>query len=275
MARKRLGANKRQKIAERRNTASKKKRSGVGKVLFTCLKAVLLVFGMITGGYWGVKKAMPHIGKLDFLKIENIKIYGNKHVLTTEILSLASIEKGIFMLDLKMNEIREKLLKIPWIEKVNIKRKIPNTVIITVCERKPIAFVNIGSVYMTDCTGYLWPLKPSTYWNLPVISGLKDTIISIPNRRLTPEGLARMHLFFAEVHKVSNMNPPGITQIDFSEKYLVRVRLEAIPAVVELNSGSIGEGMKNVCEILRTMEENTEKTPRHINLCYNNIAFVR
>lgn len=274
MAKKRIGANKRHKIAEKRKITSKKQRGG-RKLLFTCLKVVFLLSGLAAAGFWGVKKAIPYIGKIDFLKIENITVNGNKHVNTSEVLSLASIEKGVFMLDLKMSDISKKLKKIPWIEKVSIRRKIPNTVMITVFERKPIAFINLGSVYMTDRSGYLWPLKPNTYWNLPVISGLKDTVAGGTTHRLTREGLLRMNSFFEEVHKVDKGIPPGIAQIDFSEDDIVRIRLESVPVQVALNNGNIAASLNNLGEILRTVEETAGKTPRHINLCYNNIAFVR
>lgn len=274
MAKKRIGANKRQKIAEKRKKAPKKHR-GSKKLLFTCLKVVFLLSVVAAAGFWGAKKAIAYIDKFDFLKIENITVNGNKYVNTSEVLSLASIEKGVFMLDLKMSDIRKKLQKIPCIEKVRIRRKIPNTVTITVYERKPIAFVNIGSVYMTDRTGFLWPLKPNTYWNVPVISGLKDTVIDGTTRRLTGEGLMRMNGFFEEVNRIDKGIPLGIAQIDFSKKDIVRIRLESIPVNVALNSGTIAVGLNNLCEILRTMEGRAEKTPGHINLCYNNIAFVR
>lgn len=275
MARKRVGANKRQKIAEKRKKVPEKNRGGAGKLLFTCLKIVFLLSGLAAAGFWGVKKAVPYIGKIDFLKIENIMVNGNKHINTAEILSLASIEKGVFMLDLKIADISRKLHNIPWVEKVSIRRKIPNTVLITVYERKPIAFVNLGPVYLTDRSGFLWPLKPNTYWNLPVVSGLKDTVAEGTTRRLTTEGLLRMNSFFEEVHKVDNSIPPGIAQVDFSKKDIVRIRLESIPTQVALNSAALGESLNNLCEILKTVEGTDEKAPGHINLCYSNIAFVR
>ena len=274
MARKRVGANRRLKIAGKRKKTPKKQRTG-GWPVFTYIKAFGLVVCIGGAGFWGTKKAAPYIDKFDFLKIENITVKGNKQVNTSEVLSFASIEKGLFMLDLKVSEISKKLQKIPWIEKVNIKRKIPHTVVITVHERKPIAFVNLGTIYMTDRSGYLWPLKPNTYWNVPVISGLKDTTCNGTIHRLNEEGLLQMNSFFDEIHKIDNDFSLGISQIDFGEKGVVSVRLESIPVHVELNSITISKSLNNVGEILKRIEDNTKKTPRHINLRYNNIAFVR
>lgn len=274
MARKRVGANRRLKIAQKRNKASKKQRTARWSVS-TYLKAIGLVVCIGGMGFWGIKKAAPYRDKFDFLKIENITVHGNKNVTTADIISFASIEKGIFMLDLKVPEISKKLEKVPWIEKVNIKRKIPNTVVITVHERKPIAFVNLGTIYMTDRSGYLWPLKPNTYWNVPVISGLKDTTCNGSLHRLNDDGILRMNSFFEAIHKVDNDIPFGISQIDFSEKGVVSVTFESIPIRVELNSNAISRSLNNLCEILKRVGNRTKKTPRHINLRYNNIAFVR
>ena len=274
MVKKRIGANRRIKKAEKRKKTPKKQRAITGPV-FASIKTLGLVACIGGIGFWGTKKAAAYIDKFDFLKIENITVNGNKQVNTSEVLSFASIEKGVFMLDLKVSEISKKLLKIPWIEKVNIKRKIPNTVVITVQERKPIAFVNLGTIYMTDRSGYLWPLKPNTYWNVPVISGLKDTTCDGTIHRLKKESLLRMNSFFDEADKIDNAMPLEISQIDFREEGVISVRLESIPIHVELNRAAISKSLNNVCEILKGIEGNAKRTPRHINLRYDNIAFVR
>ena len=54
----------------------------------------------------------------------------------------------------------------------SVSRHFPNTVVLRLTERTPIALVNAGRVRYTDDCGVLLPLFSCTYSNLPVVSGL-------------------------------------------------------------------------------------------------------
>ena len=173
---KRIGANRRLKLKDRKRKAPKKVRGIVSRSV-GCIKVLFFALCLGAAGFAGARKASGFITTVDFLKVRTVEVHGIEQVDTAEVLSLAAIQPGISMLDIKRRDIGKRIQNNPWIAKVKVRRKIPHTIVIAVTERIPVAFINLGSIYMTDKNGFLWPLKSHTYWNLPVISGLTDTLI--------------------------------------------------------------------------------------------------
>lgn len=271
--RKRIGANQRLEKTKKRQRASRKK-PGTLRRIATVVKVVCLLASLTVLGVIGAQKAAVHINTVEFLNVKHVLIQGVEQIDTAEVLSLAAVEPGISMINLGVSDIRRRLLKNPWIAKAQVRRRIPHTVVITVVERKPVALVNRGAVYMVDQTGLLWPLRSHAYWNLPVMSGLTDTIVN-GDHRLSEDGLMRMNTFLDDINSSDKNYTLGISQIDFSDREIICVKLESSPVQVILGSHSIVKGLDDLRKILETVKENSERMPRHINLCYNNIAFVR
>ena len=74
-----------------------------------------------------------------FFKIQNIKIVNNHLIDKNEIIKklTAIYEKNIFFIE--RNDIERPLKSIDFLEKIEVKKKYPNTIIIKVHETKPIA----------------------------------------------------------------------------------------------------------------------------------------
>lgn len=271
---KRIGANKRLKRKNKKRSMPARD-TGVTSRLITFAK--LVCFGALTGllGFLGAQKAVGYVNRIDFLKVTNCTVKGVEHVDSAEVVALAAVQPGISMINLKPSTIRKRILKNPWIEKVSVRRKIPHTIAITVVERKPIAFVNLGSVYLADHRGRLWPLKSYTYWNLPVFSGLADTLIGSTDHRLKTSHLIKMKTFLREARPAEDENSLGISQVDFSREGVIGIKLGSNALYAELKSNRVREGVKNLQKILETIRNNEKKMPQHVNLCYSNMAFVR
>ncbi len=119
------------------------------------------------------------------LKIESVEIGGNKTVPTDIILekifwSLGDVHsKSIILLDLE--KLRNDLTSIGWIESVDIKKKLPDKLIITVIERTPkLLWQNSGKVWLADKYGNLLTQKvEKKYIYLPLVIG-KEPLKDIP-----------------------------------------------------------------------------------------------
>jgi len=271
---KRVGANRRLKMKSRKRKAPKKVRGIISRSA-GFIRVVLIALCIAALGFFGARRASGFITTIDILKVRTIEVHGVEQVDTAEVLSLAAIQPGISMLDMKMGDIRKQIRKNPWIAKVNVRRKIPHTIVITVTERKPVAFINLGSIHMSDQDGFLWPLNSHTYWNLPIISGLADTIIDNTCHKLKKDQAEKMSTFFKDIRSSDEQVPLRISQIDFSKNDVVSVKLESSPVHAVIKSSTVVKDMHNLREILRIMEEKAEKMPRYINLYYNSVAFVK
>lgn len=126
----------------------------------------------------------------NFCNIQEVIIQGNDFLSEEEIFFSSGIKLGenIFKLDLKksINFLKQE----PWIKEVEIKRVIPNKIIIYLTERESAAIVYSGEEYFF-CTkeGMLLSKisEPEETFDLPLISGLENNEIKIGEMIDKPE----------------------------------------------------------------------------------------
>ena len=95
-----------------------------------------------------------------FFKIQNIKIVNNHLIEESKIIEkLTEIyEKNILFI--KRNDIERPLKSIEFLEKIEVKKKYPNTIIIKVYETKPVAILfKENSKYLLDSSSNLIPFN--------------------------------------------------------------------------------------------------------------------
>jgi cell division protein FtsQ len=118
----------------------------------------------------------------NFCNIEEVIIKGNDCLSKDEIFYKSGIQLGenIFKLDLKKS--KDSLIQEPRIKEAEIKRVIPNKIIISIKERKAAAFVCIGEECFTSSKEGLILSKidkPEEGFGLPLILGLEIDEIKI------------------------------------------------------------------------------------------------
>lgn len=83
----------------------------------------------------------------------------------------ADFERSIFSVPL--GERRRRLLAVDWVEDASISRVWPDRLVVRIRERKPVAFVPIGStVMLVDAFGALLEPPPQSQFAFPVLRGI-------------------------------------------------------------------------------------------------------
>ena len=118
----------------------------------------------------------------NFCNIEEVIIKGNDCLSEDEILCSSKVKLGenIFKLDLKKS--KDSLMQEPWIKEVEIKRVIPDKIIISIKERKPAAIIHIGEEYFSSTKEGIVLSKidsPEEKFSLPLVLGLEIDEIKI------------------------------------------------------------------------------------------------
>jgi len=142
--------------------------------------AKILVFYLAIG-FLGLN-FFTFIFSSNFCNIEEVIIKGNDYLSEDEILSRSKVKLGenIFKLDLKKSI--DSLKQEPRIKEVEIKRIIPNKIIISLTERKAAAIVHIGEEYFSSTKEGIVLSKidrPEEGFILPLILGLEIDEIEI------------------------------------------------------------------------------------------------
>lgn len=87
--------------------------------------------------------------KSDYFLIKNIEVEGNTYYTKSEIISLADAKTGNnIIFDAEIKQMEENLEKNPFFKIIEIKRKLPSTIVIRVEERQQMAAIQFGDKYI-------------------------------------------------------------------------------------------------------------------------------
>ena len=107
------------------------------------------------------------------LRVNQIKIDGNRIVETNEILQLTQILKGTLLYKADLTAIQRNVMSHHYIKDAIVERNLPNSIHIQIVERVPIAIVNRAENLYLDEDGVVLPRNVShQVFDLPMISGI-------------------------------------------------------------------------------------------------------
>lgn len=188
---------------------SKKKR----KKIFRVIK-ILMLLGIIIGG---VIYAMLS----PIFNIKNITVTGNSKISSETIISLSglSIDQNIF--NFWSNDIKEAVKQNAYIDTVEVKRKLPDSIEINVKERTATYMITLGNAYVyINNQGYILEIT-SKKLEVPLLIGYNTAAEEIvEGNRLNETDLEKLNdiLKIMEAASSSNSNIGSlITQIDISD----------------------------------------------------------
>lgn len=149
--------------AERFQYARKEKNpmSGLGFI------GLLLVLIILIAGLLLIKSSYFSVG--------SVIVEGNKYVSVEEVYRIADIPASINIFNLNTGNIKTRLMHDLRIAETNVSRQFPGTIIITIKERKPIAYVasNYGFLELDGQGVVLAIYKNIKQVNVPMITGIR------------------------------------------------------------------------------------------------------
>jgi len=128
---------------------------------------------------WGVCAYGAHSERFLINSSDNIEISGVRNASFAQVMDVARdhvLGRNIFYVSL--DDRRAKLEALPWVESAAVMRLLPNHLAITITERTPVAFVQIGSkINLIDANGVVLgtPATRQTRYSFPVIHGITET----------------------------------------------------------------------------------------------------
>jgi cell division protein FtsQ len=151
-----------------KKTASQLKITGViAAVVVTCggLSAWAYSYGMTS---W----------RFRIQSSDSVEITGVHNASRAQVMDVAGkdIARNIFYVPLQ--ERQKQLEQIPWVERATVMRLLPNRIAVTIEERTPVAFAQIGSrISMIDANGVVMglPAARKAKYSFPVIRGISET----------------------------------------------------------------------------------------------------
>ncbi len=151
------------------------------KKKFIFWQSFFFIFIMFLAGYVLLQSSIFTITK--------IAVQGNNKLTAGEIVQVSGIVTGmnIFKADLQTAFARVKVL--PMIKEVKINRDFPDTIVIEIVERKPVALVAVdGHFVELDAEGYYLRTGSVAANGLPVVTGVQVQAVG-PGKKVTGKRL--------------------------------------------------------------------------------------
>ncbi len=234
-----------------RRSAIPKKAASQLKIAGAMVAVVVVCGGLTAWAYsYGMHSWRFRIQSSDAVEISGVHNASRAHVMEV---AGADIGRNIFFVPL--DERKRQLEQIPWVESASVMRLLPNRISVTIQERMPVAFAQIGSrISLIDANGVVMgmPADRKTKYSFPVIRGITETealssraaAMKIYNRlvgELDPDGdtagstsgsnnylrqLSEVDLSDPEDVKVTANDPGGTVLVHLgSQDFLTRYKL--------------------------------------------------
>lgn len=181
-----------------------------------------------------------------------IKVGKVEHCTGEEIVALSGLKKGENILfDISPSAAEKKLLKDPYIKTAEIRRKLPDEILIKIKERKEYAAVIYGTEYiLIDDEGVVLK-KVDAVPELPLLSGIEAKKIE-PGKMLETEQSSLLSDTLALLHAMEE-DDLYFKRIEISD-VLVKAYIYDF-LICEGTPENIREGMENIRRVLCEMQE--------------------
>lgn len=134
---------------------------------------VFILIGLFSGG---LIFGYHYLVNSDYFTVRKVVLSGLNRVSRDDVLTRTGLNKPANILALKLGPMAADLRSLNWVEDVTITRKLPDTIIVQVEERRPKTLISLGSLYYLDAKGR--PFKkvdPKEKPELPIITGFSKS----------------------------------------------------------------------------------------------------
>lgn len=108
--------------------------------ILTTGSKILLALGVITVGFW----IWQHTQSDSRFAVKEVEITGAKHTPRAALASVTAGYTGTNLFKIDIARVQNDLRGLSWVNRIDIEKKLPNTLRINVTERSPVALVRTG-----------------------------------------------------------------------------------------------------------------------------------
>ncbi|MBB6123577.1 cell division protein FtsQ/DivIB [Sphingobium subterraneum] len=181
----------RSKTMARPRAGGAKKKTGLGRLLAMVPISPATQHRLATGAIvlavvgigWGVASffGLPGMARMEIaemasragFQVEKVEVRGVERMDELPVYNIALGQVDRSMLNLDLSNLRSEMLKLAWVKDARISRRLPDTLVVDIVERQPVAvWQHDGRLALIDVTGQpLEGIRPSELPDLPLVVG--------------------------------------------------------------------------------------------------------
>ncbi len=241
------------------------------------LRIVLIlavILGTLGASSAGVYSYATHSWRFRVDASDSIETAGLQNVTRAQVLEVMGGDIGRNIFRVPLEDRRKQLEEIPWVESATVMRLLPATLRVEITERKPMAFVRIGSkIALIDAGGVVMDLPPKSRskYSFPVITGMGDS-------EPVSTRAARMKIYgrlVGELDAGGTSYAKDLSEVDLADPDDVKITVEdpAGSLVIHLGGGSFADRYRIYLNHIQEWRQQFTKL-ESVDLRYNNQIIV-
>ncbi|MCE5244494.1 MAG: FtsQ-type POTRA domain-containing protein [Syntrophobacteraceae bacterium] len=211
-----------------------------------------------------------------WLRVEEVRITGLKHVERKEILNVLGVPKDTNVLTVRVSDMAARLDSLPWLRSSVVRLDLPRTIVVEVTEREPIAMVQAEEWYLMDREGKLFSrTTPEDNPGLLPVTGFSGVGLH-EGSTLPVEPLEDLKAFLHALEKVKSWLPlSAVAECQWNSGAGVVFYTAQKAVSIRLGSEGFGQKLDRLQGIYTMLNERGMLDQvSHIDLDYPNRAFV-
>jgi len=264
-----------QRIKNKRMLPARKKalpKRDLTRIFLACLRGSLVTLGIASISLTSIM-LYKELVQLPFLQVKKIHVEGCRRQSPAAIISLAGIHPQINLLSLDLKDICQRLENSPWVERAQIKRTLPDQLDISICEREPVALINLNQLHLVDEKGTVFKkAEREDGLTLPILTGITwDDLMSNQklHTALINQALALMKIFEGEGIPLS-----AISEIHLNATLGLTVFTTHNATQIEMGFAPFEKKVERLCTLLDDFKRKN-LIPENIDLNYRHKAFIK
>jgi cell division protein FtsQ len=206
-----------------------------------------------------------------YIRLEQVVIEGVENELKYELREMSQLTTDTSLLAIRLNDVKKKLEKHPWIQTIHVERRFPHTLIIQAKKEKPRAMVVTDGLYYMNRFGKIFEkVDPTGDVDFPLITGISTT----------GEGIEKQVQLAAHILRELEGEKDAWSLEELSEIHLEKeghasLYFRSVPAAILLDGTQMHKKMDDLKRLVRHLEKTGQiQMVKRINLDYTDGGVV-
>ena len=206
-----------------------------------------------------------------YIRLEQVVIEGVGNELKHELREMSQLTTDTSLLAIRLNDVKKRLEKHPWIQMIHVERRFPHTLVIQAKKEKPRALVVTDGLYYMNRLGKIFEkVDPTGDVDFPLITGIS----------VTGEGMEKQLQLTARILRELEREKGAWSLEELSEIHLekeghVSLYFRSLPAAIVLDGTQMEKKVDDLKRLVQYLEKKGQiRTVKRINLDYTDGGVV-
>ena len=206
-----------------------------------------------------------------YIRLEQVVIEGVEKELKHELRKMSQLTTDTSLLAIRLNDVKKKLEKHPWIQTIHVERRFPHTLVIQAKKEKPRAMVVTDGLHYMNRLGKIFEkVDPTDDVDFPLITGISMTVEEMEKQLQLAAHILRELEGEKEAWSLEELS-----EIHLEKEGHASLYFHSLPAAIVLDGTQMDKKMDDLKRLVQHLEKTGQiRMVKRINLDYTDGGVV-